>query len=47
MLIIAKNASSKKKIEMGVQRLLIQEVQKQICFMKEKNMGSKRDDFLI
>lgn len=40
----ARNVRYKRKIEMGVQRLSTWEVQRQISFMKERSMVSKRDD---
>jgi len=41
MLITARNARFRKKIEMGAQRSSIWEVQKQICSTKEKSTDSK------
>lgn len=40
----AKNVFKWKKIEMDAQKLLIWEVQKQICFMRERSMDLKEGD---
>ncbi|CAL1263238.1 unnamed protein product [Larinioides sclopetarius] len=44
MHIIARNVPFKKKIEMDVQRSLTWVAQRQICFMKERNMVLRKGD---
>ena len=47
MLIIAKNAPFKKKIEMDAQKLSTWDRQRLICFMNARNTDSKSDiDFI-
>ena len=43
----ARNAPSKKKTEMAVQRLSTLDPRKQICSMKGKNMGSRKGSITI